>query len=72
MSYSKVHDEHAARDGHYTMSTVNLSSYLGTIQIDMCEEGNCPHVEIRCTHEFNTWHENETVLLCDLCGADGT
>lgn len=71
MSYLKAHDEHVAEPGTvFSFGVVYLSSYLGTLQIGVCDQ--CPFMAVQCTHEHNEWNEEGTVLTCNLCGADGT
>lgn len=66
MSYLREHDEH----GSYSFGIVYISSWLGTIELEECD--TCGYLNVLCTHENNSWTEDETQLLCDLCGADGT
>jgi len=70
MSYLREHDEHVQRDGGFSADYLTVTSYLGTVEVESCDQ--CPLVAVRCTHERNTWNADEAQLTCDLCGVDGT
>jgi hypothetical protein len=72
MSYLKEHDDHVAKNGGASLAAVSLISYLGEITLLICND--CPYEKFYCEHVFNDWvgEEPTAVLICRLCGTDGT
>lgn len=70
MSYLKEHEVHVEKTGNWSGVVVNISSFLGEIQVVQCDD--CDHVEVHCLHAISTWKYGDTALLCELCGEDGT
>jgi ribosomal protein L37E len=69
MAYLKEEEDcRAAR--HSIFYLVYLESYIGVVAIRICAD--CGFEDIRCTHSVNTWNKEDTHLLCNLCGSDGT
>lgn len=82
MSYLKVHDEHTDRGGGWSASVVYIESALGGVQAEVCEACGCV-TTVLCEHKYATWYDEAgapvearsmtgVVLLCNLCGIDGT
>jgi hypothetical protein len=74
VSYLRKHDEHWATDESVSFSNIQIRSYLGTLDIEICD--SCGYLFVHCIHEFNTWQGDESnamaSLICNLCGVDGT
>jgi len=66
----KEHTDHVEKGQGTAFNVLYLSSYLGEIEIEVCDD--CDFIRIRCTHAVNRWTDGETKLICDLCGADVT
>jgi DNA-directed RNA polymerase subunit RPC12/RpoP len=50
---------------------MEVENDYGAWEVEVCV--NCgEQVHKHCPHHHNSWNEDETVLTCDNCGADGT
>lgn len=62
MSYLKEHDIH----GFYIYDYITITSYLGTIEVEICSI--CNYLQVRCTHTKNIWtsEEGETFTVREV------
>lgn len=44
----------------------------GHLYLEVCCDPKCAHIKTTCQHSKCTWNKAGTVLLCDVCGVDGT
>lgn len=66
-----MHEAHEHEDGGAAYKTLFLHElYEGYVQIDICTK--CHYVKAACLHSYNHWINDEEMLVCDLCGLDGT
>lgn len=70
MSYLKAHDEHVAKNRHFTMNLIYLRNSLGELEVTQCTE--CPLWDAICLHVYNEWDDDSRVLRCRLCRTDVT
>ncbi len=63
------HAVHVRECGYGSATIQYVSNELGTVMLEICDE--CFHVAAFCEHEKNSWNDDGTVLICDLCGVDG-
>lgn len=66
----KGHRLHIAKDGVERQEIIYLTTDQGSMTLLVC--GECRLIEAYCNHDKNSWNEDGTKLLCDLCGIDGT
>lgn len=43
---------------------------IGEVMVEVCT--TCLYTTTTCMHTKNTWHDSGQILLCDVCGIDGT
>jgi hypothetical protein len=61
-----------SHNGRIVLNVETLENEKGLVQIEFCATCGEP-VSIICEHVKNSWTKGPVeVLLCDLCGMDGT
>lgn len=56
---------------HTTCTMTEIETAFGAWGVEICNFCGTQTAR-QCPHYHNTWHLDGQVLICDLCGADGT